>query len=102
MKLKDVENTLNNCYEQINKCEQENVRLKEEKKVLEELRKLKEVETAKVQNEDIEVEAEVIDILDDDPDDEEVIEFYLTQNMNRSTRTTPVTEATNKTARPLS
>ena len=84
LKIKDMENTLKECYEQVNKCEQENVRLKEENKVLEELRKINEDDN--VPKENYEVEAEVIDIQDDDPNDDDVIAFYLTQNMNRSTR----------------
>ena len=47
--------------------------------------------------EEEEEEAEVIDMENDDVDDDDVIQFYLQQSRNRSTRTGPMSQATKKT-----
>ena len=97
-KVQDLENK--ECYSQVNKYEQENVKLKEEKRLLEELRKMDENDPEEVEineeDEDDEDPADIIDMMDDDPDDDEVIAFYLNQNLNRAKRTNPATEATKK------
>ena len=80
-KIKEVESSLNGCFKRIDKYEQENVKLKEEKKVLEELRKMDNLEKESSEKEesneeDNGIEAEVFDISNDDPDDNEIIEFW--------------------------
>ena len=103
-KTTELESKLKECYEKVNKSEQENVKLKEEKRILEELRK---IDTDK-QSPDIpaeeeveeEDEADVIDLEDNDPDDDEVIAYYLNLNLNKSRRTSPMTEAEKETTTP--
>ena len=105
LKVLELENKLKESYAKVNETEQENVLLREEKRTLEELRKIdKEKETSAVpdaQIEEEEMEADVIDMEDNDPDDDEVIAFYLSQSLNKTKRTTPMSEAVkDKTAAP--
>ena len=101
-KICELEKKLKECYDKVDKYEQDNVKLAEEKKTLEELRKIdnllgeEQVENGidnGVIEQDEEMEAEVIDIENNDPDDDDIIAFYLSQAANRSNRTDPVTEA---------
>ena len=104
LKVEDIENKLKECYEKVRKYEQDNVKLQEEKRVLEELRKIDKdkeepvlmeegIPEAEAEDEDV---AEIIDLDNEDPDDDEVIAFYLNQALNKSRRTSPMTEANNE------
>ena len=112
-KINELKSKVEESYKAVDKYAQENTKLAEEKKMLEEILEINQMhseitEAASVEveivtdtaedegEENEEIEVEIYDLEDNEPDDDEVIAFYLQQNVNRAKRTGPMEQPTLK------